>query len=93
MTAFVTGLVVGAVVVLLGVIGGLSLEITRTVASERKRRWAAQNAQPICGCKHHYSFHDEGGLCRWVARDSYDRVDHRCGCQRYIGPRLAEEIP
>jgi hypothetical protein len=44
--------------------------------------------KPICGCRHHYSFHGEGGPCnkRWVGDE-----DRECGCQKYSGPTPLEQ--
>jgi len=51
-----------------------------------------EEPKPICGCKHHYSYHaGEDGICHaWT--DNYNQ--YVCGCQKYVGPEpLPEVIP
>lgn len=69
-----------------GIVGG-------TLQRERKRRRyleSLQEPKPICGCKHHASFHDDEG-CHHIGTDHYGNRDkNECGCKRYIGPQPLE---
>lgn len=60
-------------------------------ALERRR----QQGQPICGCGHHFSFHDpHQQVCKQRTREfiGFDDEGHRlfeiddCDCQQYSGP-------
>lgn len=72
------------------------LEQRRQRARDRERLQVS-GPDPVCGCGHHYSFHNgQTGLCMHKGRaetkwDEYgDPVKWemvQCGCQRYIGPQ------
>ena len=63
--------------------------------ARRKGPKPTKPAQPICGCKHHYSFHAKTGECHGtkhgavIGRDSFGYPDDweqvPCGCKRYTG--------
>lgn len=55
------------------------------VAKEREQKRLA--ARPICGCRHHVSFHDDTG-CHHNAGGYHQNLS--CGCQRYVGPKPPE---
>ena len=42
--------------------------------------------KPLCGCKHHKSYHEGGGRCSFVGWFSGER----CKCKGYVGP---QELP
>ena len=49
----------------------------------RRRHPKVKQAGPVCGCKHHKSYHKDGtGACRKVNPFS----SNRCKCEKYIGP-------
>lgn len=56
------------------------------VHRERKRRPGEK--QPICGCGHHRSYHEEKGGCRKSV--GFDGLT--CRCQKYIGPIPYDEF-
>lgn len=68
----------------------------------KRRREAIYGPEPVCGCKHHYSFHNpKTGLCksqartavRWDGDGAANRWELRsCGCQRYVGPQPLESF-
>jgi hypothetical protein len=84
MTMLLIGFVVGAVTVFLGVVAGVGYTITEYTKGERKRK--AEETKPICGCRHHLSFHKDGMECHAEVIRDYRELG--CGCQRYIGPAL-----
>lgn len=59
-------------------------------------------ARAICGCAHHFSFHDpKTGLCHHKERQETKWDDYgdavkwervQCGCQRYVGPEPLESL-
>ena len=64
------------------------------------RRRKPKPVQPVCGCDHHYSFHDpQTGACGYGLRhlDGYDRRDNpiyshtQCPCLKYSGPEPLPE--
>ena len=67
---------------------------------ERRRR-KVKDVKPICGCKHHASYHDPlTGAC--TSNDpsvltGYDQRDNpvyeirQCGCRKYTGPEPLPE--
>jgi len=61
--------------------------LQRVLPAPRRNR--KQLRQPICGCKHHRSFHEEGtGACSKIS--GWD--DKQCRCQIYSGPITLAEI-
>lgn len=80
-------------------LGTLSAAIIVVVSTGRmwfkyaieNRERALRNRQPICGCGHHVSFHDDKG-CHHVKTDYYDRETSTCGCVKYVGPEAREEV-
>jgi hypothetical protein len=51
-----------------------------------KRAYRERKVEPICGCKHHHSFHRNGGACHFT-----DSWGIRCQCQHYRGPEPLPE--
>ena len=90
MTDLFIGIGIGAALVFLGVFAGVGWSITEFSKTERRRK--ALEAQPICGCRHHYSYHDDvGGACHYIYNESYTNP-YTCGCQRYVGPEVRHEL-
>lgn len=52
--------------------------------SRRKR--PPKYPEPICGCKHHLSFHDDKGRCHWNMSYWEGEPYVQCDCRRYVGP-------
>lgn len=96
------GMLEGAVLMVIGVLLGRFLPGRRKGAAP-----AAEPPKPVCGCKHHHSFHDPGsGKCHGLA----DKPTHftttgkpiawakvPCTCRQYSGPvplpeYMAQEI-
>jgi hypothetical protein len=77
------------------IVSSVSLFVTCVaLANERDRRVALERArdpEPICGCRHHRSFHDEKG-CHSISRPRYENKT-KCGCKIYIGPPALELMP
>ena len=48
--------------------------------------------KPICGCRHHASFHDDNG-CHHVWYSDYGNREGECGCVKYIGPVAYDALP
>jgi hypothetical protein len=49
--------------------------------------------ESICGCEHHYSFHDEAG-CHFQYFDHDTERNLHCTCKKYVGPEpLPTVIP
>jgi hypothetical protein len=76
------------------VIGGLLVLTAYKVGEcrERSRKPEISEKEAVCGCEHHFSFHDENG-CHADDEESehFDRerdiyVMDRCKCKRYTGP-------
>lgn len=82
----------GALILLAGILIG------RFLPGRRKARKQAGGPEPVCGCEHHYSFHDpESGKCHGMVSqatyfDSYgaERAWKQvsCTCRKYAGPEL-----
>lgn len=82
----ILGMIIGVVILLLGVLIGRVW--ARAVYSSSKKAIGGE-PQPICGCKHHYSFHDVDGGCHYVMDWHWEgkkHIDELCGCKRYTGP-------
>ncbi|GAA4980279.1 hypothetical protein [Actinopolymorpha pittospori] len=80
-------LIIGAVILLVGILIGRFLP-----GLGRQRRSVAQ-VQPVCGCGHASSFHDEKGRChadnqvaRWDGGSWVGTESVPCSCQKYTGP-------
>ena len=58
-------------------------------ARRRLARPALPEVQPICGCTHHASYHDETG-CHFIDLEGY-RQETECGCRKYMGPEPLPE--
>lgn len=53
------------------------------------RRRKVKETGPVCGCKHHVSFHEQGsGPCHKIS--SWDMS--RCSCRKYTGPEPLPEF-
>jgi len=74
-----------------------------TIGRFRKRKEKLANPQPICGCKHHRSYHEEGkGICHaqvkgkpihydtWNDPNAWEKI--QCTCQHYTGPEPLPEF-
>jgi len=75
----------GAAILLMGMLIGW---IVRSLAMRRK---AQPQIEPgpaaICGCTHHFSFHDGKGCHHeWVRWINGVRAPSRCTCKQYVGP-------
>jgi hypothetical protein len=85
--------ITGALVLAAGILIGW------TARSLPARRRGPRPVQPVCGCGHHYSYHDQKTrACAWatrpVVRSTSTRTEYgdpvRCPCLNYAG---AEPIP
>jgi hypothetical protein len=85
MTAtFWPGVIVGAVACVLVAALTVYAMTLWIVRDERKRKRLA--ARPVCGCRHHLSFHKDGtGRCNFVVNEFHNI---RCGCRAYVGPAV-----
>ena len=82
------GMVTGAVVAVGAFLAGQWLPRPH----RRRRVGHPKPVQPICGCEHHFSYHDpETGACHsrgvYLGNGQYDS----CGCRRYSGPEPLPE--
>lgn len=82
----------GAGIFLAGMVTG------RTWPSRRRK---VKPVKPICGCKHHHSFHDpDTGACYGKATEAEYNViggwigEHKvpCTCRKYSGPEPLPEL-
>jgi len=77
----------GAVTAYLGVRAGAAME----------RRRKPGKDEPICGCGHNYSMHDDHGCnvrTGWHWGKGGERIDEMCECKFYTGPEpLPRYIP
>jgi hypothetical protein len=72
------------------------------ITRKRKAPKPYKEPEPICGCEHHFSYHDEEG-CHgthrlWIGSragdNGSDYVVRQCGCKQYTGPQpLPTVIP
>lgn len=80
--------------------GGIRKEIERR---HQRKLEITQGPQPICGCKHHYAYHNpKTGGCAAVSKTpvkwdddfgSPTKWQHLpCTCQRYVGPEPLETL-
>jgi len=88
----------GALILIAGIAAGWVLR------SLPPRREDPEPVEAVCGCAHHYSFHDpETGMCHGTASqathfDSYG-IERRwkqipCTCRKYAGPEpLSTYLP
>lgn len=80
----------GALILLAGILIG------RLLPGRRKARRPPEAPEAVCGCRHHYSFHDpESGRCHGTdsqatAFDGYGIArawkQIPCTCRKYAGP-------
>jgi hypothetical protein len=72
----------GALIFLAGILIGAAL---RSLPARRK---GPQEPKPVCGCGHHYSFHDpgKGMMCGHMHYDHGVGSNMMCTCKRYSGP-------
>jgi hypothetical protein len=86
-----------SIVVELAVVGAIAVtSVAKTVRGGfRDRRTARSDAlrgpEPVCGCKHHLSFHDSvTGQCHERVLVKVPGQEHKereaCPCRRYVGP-------
>jgi hypothetical protein len=83
----------GAIILLVGVVIGAL--IGRMAWPARGMAPKPGEPKPVCGCKHHYSMHDQSGRCheqewRYSKGEGEHWVD--CACQRYTGPEPLPEF-
>jgi hypothetical protein len=85
------------VVVELAIIGALAVtSVAKTIRggiNDRRnaRAKALAGPEPVCGCKHHLSFHDaQTGQCHEFVMVKVPGQEHKervgCSCRRYVGP-------
>ena len=75
-------MLIGALILFIGIVVG-------RLSSRLKPRAIDGEPKPICGCKHHYSMHDENGKCQFEEDYHWHKGERRsdtCPCQRYSGP-------
>lgn len=68
--------------------------LDRLILMRLPHRRKPRSLEPLCGCGHHASYHDEKGTCahatvrEWWTGPSYDRKLQRenrlCTCKRYV---------
>lgn len=82
----------------------VAFQITTLRAARRRKRKRAVNGgedpQPVCGCDHHYAFHDPTtGHCHATSKvaSKWDYAGYpvaythqQCGCRQYVGPQPLE---
>lgn len=65
------------------------------VGRRSKKPYKAQPIAPMCGCRHHRSYHKDDGPCG-AQEERYDssRGTHYgpCGCQNYVGPKPYSQV-
>lgn len=78
--------------ILLGAIAAIAGMAGWLVISMLLPRRRMKPVKPVCGCRHHHSFHEKGtGACHEHVRvNTSIGIYSRCGCQHYSGP---EPIP
>jgi hypothetical protein len=87
-------LLLGALLVVIGVFIG------RLLPNRPRRPKPPKPVEPLCGCRHHRSFHDDGtSRCHYTSSTPvgannhgltmYEKFD--CTCRKYIGPVTVEE--
>ena len=83
--------------------GGICGFIKREFDRRHERKLTKINGpRPICGCVHHFSFHNrETGRCMHPVRTAVEWDEYgdairwemqQCGCQRYVGPQPLESL-
>ena len=70
---------------------GVAAVVFYTVGWFKGRRRPRKQAKAVCGCKHHYSFHDpKTGKCMKAINgywnDQHRRIETTCSCVKYYGP-------
>jgi hypothetical protein len=83
----------GAAILLIGVVIGAVL---RSLPARRKAPKSDGPPEPVCGCGHHYSFHDgASGKCHGTVRQATHFNSYGteiawkqvpCTCRKYAGP-------
>lgn len=74
----------------LSLVAGAGLAAAGYAGGARARRRArrASVPKPVCGCKHHKSYHENGSSkCSFVQWFSGER----CKCKKYVGPQPLPE--
>jgi hypothetical protein len=87
----------GAIIATAGLLLG---RLTAYLPPRRRTPKPAPAPRPICGCGHHYSFHQDGRECKDTNRRTvYSKVGHDCGkrdfpctCVQYTGPLPVPEF-
>ena len=77
-------LAVGAALLASGYGGG-------RVGRARRHPKPPKPTQPICGCGHHKSFHQNDGACQERVYVSYVEGHKQCTCKHYVGPEPLPE--
>lgn len=92
------------IVLLFILFGGGVSNFIRTEINRRheRKRELTYGPRPVCGCGHHYSFHNaKTGLCMHGGRvaTKWDECGEpvkwemkQCGCQRYVGPQPLDSL-
>lgn len=92
------------IIILLFLFGGGGVKVIRSEIESRHRRKLELTGgpQPICGCRHHYSYHNpKTGECAEMSRqavawDDFGSAEEwelvKCNCQRYVGPEPLETL-
>jgi transposase len=57
----------------------------------RRRKKLYEEPEPICGCRHHLSYHGEDGECHAQVMQYDPHKQKRvaigqCACKKYVGP-------
>lgn len=81
-----SGILIGSIITCSTVLVAVYGTYLVLIHQERKQRTIERRRRedPVCGCRHHVSFHEDGeGECHHA-----DSPTRRCGCQQYVGPPL-----
>lgn len=73
------------------VIGAAVTLVAYKAGQRRERRREPKAKQPICGCSHHRSYHQDGkGECMHEYLHYGNPV--KCTCQGYHGPKTLDDL-
>jgi hypothetical protein len=84
-----------------GMIDGAVIAVAAFLAGQwlprpHRRRAAPKAPEPVCGCKHHHSFHGKTGECHALmyVPGTMSRSSHHtaCTCRQYSGPVPLAEV-